>query len=61
LAASSRFGGTYTDFPPEGITLWFTNNTIYLPSEHWQAQRRLASPEGEAASIRSMGYRFRKI
>jgi len=23
-----------TDFPPEGVTLWFTNNTIYLPSEH---------------------------
>jgi hypothetical protein len=24
----------FTDFPPEGITLWFENNTIYLPSEH---------------------------
>ena len=24
----------FTDFPPEGITLWFANNTIYLPSEH---------------------------
>ena len=24
----------YTDFPPEGVTLWFENNTIYLPSEH---------------------------
>jgi hypothetical protein len=24
----------YTDFPPEGIELWFANNTIYLPSEH---------------------------
>jgi hypothetical protein len=24
----------YTDFPPEGITLWFTNNTILLPSEY---------------------------
>jgi hypothetical protein len=23
----------FTDFPPEGITLWFQNNTIYLPSE----------------------------
>jgi len=23
-----------TDFPPEGVTLWFTNNTIYLASEH---------------------------
>lgn len=23
----------YTDFPPEGITLWLENNTIYLPSE----------------------------
>jgi hypothetical protein len=23
-----------TDFPPEGVTLWFANNTIYLPSEH---------------------------
>lgn len=22
----------FTDFPPEGVTLWFTNNTIYLPS-----------------------------
>jgi hypothetical protein len=33
MVASSRFGGAYTGFPPEGITLWF-NNTIYLPSEH---------------------------
>ena len=24
----------YTDFPLDEITLWFTNNTIYLPSEH---------------------------
>jgi hypothetical protein len=24
----------FTDFPSEGITLWFENNTIYLPSEH---------------------------
>jgi hypothetical protein len=24
----------YTDFPPDGITLWFTNNTILLPSEY---------------------------
>lgn len=24
----------FTDFPPEGVTLWFENNTIYLPSEH---------------------------
>lgn len=24
---------SYTDFPIEGITLWFENNTIYLPSE----------------------------
>ena len=24
----------FTDFPPEGITLWFENNTIYLSSEH---------------------------
>jgi len=24
----------YTDFPAERITLWFENNTIYLPSEH---------------------------
>jgi hypothetical protein len=24
----------FTDFPPEGITLWFENNVIYLPSEH---------------------------
>jgi hypothetical protein len=23
----------FTDFPPEGVTLWFENNTIYLPSE----------------------------
>lgn len=23
-----------TDFPLDGITLWFANNTIYLPSEH---------------------------
>ena len=23
----------FTDFPPEGITLWFENDTIYLPSE----------------------------
>ena len=24
----------YTDFPAAGITLFFSNNTIYLPSEH---------------------------
>jgi hypothetical protein len=24
----------FTDFPAEGITLWFENTTIYLPSEH---------------------------
>ena len=24
----------YTDFPLAEIGLWFTNNTIYLPSEH---------------------------
>jgi hypothetical protein len=24
----------YTDFPPEGITFYFTNNTILLPSEY---------------------------
>jgi len=24
----------FTDFPKEGVTLWFENNTIYLPSEH---------------------------
>ena len=24
----------YTDFPIAGITLWFSNNVIYLPSEH---------------------------
>ena len=24
----------YTDFPPPGVTLWFENNTIYVPSEH---------------------------
>ena len=24
----------FTDFPLEAITLWFANNTIYLPSEH---------------------------
>ena len=24
----------FTDFPIEGITLWFASNTIYLPSEH---------------------------
>ena len=23
----------FTDSPPEGIELWFENNTIYLPSE----------------------------
>jgi hypothetical protein len=23
----------FTDFPPEGITLWFENDTIYLPNE----------------------------
>jgi hypothetical protein len=23
----------YTDFPVESVTLWFENNTIYLPSE----------------------------
>jgi hypothetical protein len=24
----------FTDFPADEISLWFTNNTIYLPSEH---------------------------
>lgn len=24
----------YTDFPLDEITLWFANNTIYLPGEH---------------------------
>ena len=24
----------FTDFPLDDITLWFTNNVIYLPSEH---------------------------
>jgi hypothetical protein len=24
----------FTDFPNEGVTLWFENNVIYLPSEH---------------------------
>jgi hypothetical protein len=24
----------FTDFPADEIALWFTNNTIYLPSEH---------------------------
>jgi hypothetical protein len=24
----------FTDFPIEGVTLWFANNVIYLPSEH---------------------------
>jgi Family of unknown function (DUF6876) len=24
----------FTDFPREGVTLWFANNVIYLPSEH---------------------------
>jgi hypothetical protein len=23
-----------TDFPAEGVTLWFENNVIYLPGEH---------------------------
>lgn len=25
---------SFTDFPLESVTLWFANNTIYLPSEH---------------------------
>jgi hypothetical protein len=24
----------FTDFPVDRVTLWFENNTIYLPSEH---------------------------
>ena len=24
----------FTDFPMDGISLWFANNVIYLPSEH---------------------------
>ena len=24
----------FTDFPEPGIALWFTNNTIFLPSEY---------------------------
>ena len=27
-------GIEFTDFPRDGVTLWFANNTIYLPSEH---------------------------
>ena len=23
----------FTDFPPDGVTLWFENDVIYLPSE----------------------------
>jgi len=23
----------FSDFPPPGVTLWFENDTIYLPSE----------------------------
>lgn len=25
---------SWTDFPLDGIDLWYANNTIYLPSEH---------------------------
>ena len=24
----------FTDFPLDGVTLWFSNSVIYLPSEH---------------------------
>ena len=24
----------FTDFPAGGVTLWFANDVIYLPSEH---------------------------
>ena len=24
----------FTDFPPPGVTLWFANDTIFLPSEY---------------------------
>ncbi len=24
----------FTDFPQEGVTLWFQNNTIFLPTEY---------------------------
>jgi hypothetical protein len=24
----------FTDFPKEGVTLWFANNVIFLPSEY---------------------------
>lgn len=24
----------WTDFPLDGVTLWFANRTLYLPSEH---------------------------
>jgi uncharacterized protein DUF6876 len=24
----------FTDFPKEGVTLWFANNVIYLPGDH---------------------------
>ena len=34
----------FTDFPPEGITLWFANNTIYLPSEHGRPGEPHAAP-----------------
>lgn len=35
----------YTDFPEERVTLWFANNTIYLPSAALgEIQTSLASP-----------------
>jgi hypothetical protein len=41
LSVEDGNGGTffskkieYTDFPIEGIDLWFQNNTIFLPSEY---------------------------
>jgi len=32
LVLSKEIG--FTDFPLDKVTLWFTNNVIYLPNEH---------------------------
>ena len=34
----------FTDFPLDEVTLWFTNNVIYLPSEHRPRGPALVQP-----------------
>jgi hypothetical protein len=57
MVASSRFGGAYTDFRPEGITFWFTNSQIYLPSRTLNKLARRKAPSAGETGCRNQGFR----